>query len=191
MTYSTGAEVPPLPPDLPVPVDDGAAAHLLGRALPSVALRSTVGDDVNLAGLTSQPLVLYVYPKMGAPGEADPRGWDQVPGARGCTQQSCSFRDHQRDFAVLGYTVAGLSAQLSEEQQEAAARLHLPFPLLADPSLELGRALRLPTFDVAGMTLYKRLTLVARDGVIVKVFYPVFPPDENADEVLAWIRVGA
>ena len=178
----------PLPADLPVPEDDGAAAHLPGRAIPELSLPSTEGPSVNLAELASEGLVLYVFPKIGRPGEADPPGWDQVPGARGCTQQSCAFRDRQLEFVDLGYSVAGLSAQPMEEQTEAAARLHLPFPLLSDPDGKLGDTLGLPTFEIAGMKLYRRVTLVARSGRIVKAFYPVFPPDENAEEVLGWIR---
>jgi peroxiredoxin len=185
-----GAERDPyaLPKGLPVPVDDGAAAHLPGAALPDVTLRSTDDEDVRLAELGQHRLVLYVYPKTGRPGEADPPGWDATPGARGCTPQSCAFRDHHREFLDLGYSVAGLSAQEPEDQLEAAERLHLPFPLLADPALELARDLRLPTFDIAGLTLYKRLTLVVQEGRIVQVFYPVFPPNENAEAVLDWIR---
>jgi peroxiredoxin len=181
-------EPPPLPADLPIPIDDGAAAHLTGQAIPNLSLRSTEGRPVNLAGLASERLVLYVFPKIGRPGDADPVGWDEIPGARGCTQQSCAFRDLQREFAGLGYDVAGVSAQPPEEQAEAAARLHLPFPLLADPRHELGDALGLPTFEIAGMVLYKRLTLVARSSRVIRAFYPVFPPDENAEEVLEWLR---
>lgn len=151
-------------------------------------LRSTSGTDVSLAELAAARLVLYVYPKTGRPGAADPPGWDQIPGARGCTQQSCAFRDFHQEFIGLGYNVAGLSAQPTQEQQETVQRLRLPFPLLADPMRWLGRELRLPTFEAAGMTLYKRLTLIARARRIVKVLYPVFPPDENAEQALRWIR---
>lgn len=156
--------------------------------IPALKLRSTEGRDMDLAELAADALVLYVYPKTGRPDEPDPPGWDAIPGARGCTQQSCSFRDHEREFRDLGYSVAGLSAQEPEDQLEASRRLHLPFPLLADPARRLEQALGLPTFEAAGMTLYKRLTIVARECRIDKVFYPVFPPDENAEEVLAWIR---
>jgi peroxiredoxin len=135
--------------------------------------------------------VLYVYPRIGRPDRASLPGWDEIPGARGCTQQSCAFRDRQGEFAELGYKVVGFSAQSTEEQQEAAERLHLDFPLLSDPELQLARELRLPTFEAARMTLYKRLTLVVRAGRIVKVFYPVFPPDANAEAVLTWIRSGS
>lgn len=179
---------PPLPKDLPIPTDDGAARHLEGAPLPALTFQSTDGRRTNIAKLAGQRLVLYIFPKMGSPHEHDPPGWDQIPGARGCTQQSCAFRDHQAEFDTLGYTVAGLSAQPAEQQQEAAQRLHLTFPLLADPERQLGSTLELPTFEVAGELLYKRLTLVAHRQRIVKVFYPVFPPDENAEEVLGWIR---
>jgi peroxiredoxin len=185
---SMGPTPPPLPADLPVPVDDGAAAHLLGRSIPDLSMRSTAGHEVDLAELAAGALVLYVFPKMGPPGGVDPPGWDETPGAYGCTQQSCAFRDRYREFSALGYSVAGLSAQAPDEQAEAAQRLQLAFPLLSDQERRLGEALGLPTFHLAGVTLYKRTTLVARGGRVVKVFYPVFPPDENADEVLEWIR---
>jgi peroxiredoxin len=171
-----------LPPDLPVPEDDGAAAHLEGLELPSLVLESSLGPvDVSSLG------VLYVYPRTGAPGEPSLPGWDAFPGARGCTPQSCGFRDHATELGSLGYTVAGVSSQTLERQIEFAARNHMPFPVLSDPELKLRDALGLPTFEIAGHTLYKRLALVAREGRIVKVFYPVFPPDKNAEEVLAWI----
>ncbi|CAN5688085.1 hypothetical protein BH18ACT15_BH18ACT15_10280 [soil metagenome] len=177
-----------LPPDLPIPEDDGAADHLPSRHIPSVSLPSTEGHPLDLGALASQPLVLYVYPSMGRPGESPAPGWDETPGARGCTPQSCAFRDRHGQFEELGYSVAGLSAQTPEEQDEAARRLGLTFPLLADPTRRLDEALRLPTFVIAGMTLYKRLTLIADGQRVEKVFYPVFPPDENAGEVLEWIR---
>jgi peroxiredoxin len=179
---------PPLPAGLPVPVDDGAAAHLTGAVIPSISLESTDGGEADIGELSAGRLVLYVFPKMGRPDKADPPGWDEIPGARGCTQESCAYRDLHQEFHDLGWSVAGLSAQSSDEQKEASVRLHLAFPLLADPERRLGEALRLPTFEAAGLTLYKRLTLVAREGRIVKVFYPVFPPQDNASEVLAWIR---
>lgn len=187
MGIPTPPAPPPLPTSLPAPEDDGRAAHLLGRALPDLTLASTAGGAVDLARLARERLVLYVHPKMGRPDEADPDGWDEIPGARGCTQQSCSFRDHSDRFRELGYELAGLSAQPSEEQQEAARRLHLSFPLLADPTREVGAAVGLPTFEVEGRTYYKRLTLIARRARIVKVFYPVFPPQKNPEEVLIWI----
>jgi peroxiredoxin len=179
-----------LPPDLPVPVDDGAAEHLPGLALPQLALPSTLGGTVELAAAAREAgtFVLYVYPRTGVPGEPSPDGWDAIPGARGCTPQSCAFRDHHVELRAAGAAVAGLSAQPPEEQRAFAVREHIPFPLLADPDLRLAHALRLPTFDVAGMRLYRRLTLIARDGAIVKAFYPVFPPDRNAADVLDWLR---
>jgi peroxiredoxin len=179
-----------LPPDLPVPLDDGAADHLAGLRLPAVALRSTLADELDLADAAARAgtLVLYVYPRTGTPGEPSPDGWDAIPGARGCTPQSCAFRDHAAELAALGAQVLGLSAQPAVEQAAFAAREHLPFALLSDPELRLADALRLPTFEAAGMRLYRRITLVIEDGAIAKVFYPVFPPDQNAADVLGWLR---
>jgi peroxiredoxin len=180
-----------LPGDLPVPVDDGAAHHLLGTRLPQLAFEATTGGPLELREIAAGILVLYVYPRTGRPGIDPPAGWDEIPGARGCTPQSCAFRDHHSEFGRFRARVAGLSSQTSEYQREAAERLRLPFPLLADPDLLLAAALDLPTFTVEGMRLYRRLTLVARAGTIAKVFYPVFPPDRNAEEVLAWLRTEA
>jgi peroxiredoxin len=179
-----------LPPDLPVPVDDGAADHLEGLWLPALALPSTQGGEVELAAAAADAgtLVVYVYPRTGTPGKPSPDGWDAIPGARGCTPQSCAFRDRHAELRALGAGVLGLSAQPAEEQAAFAAREQLPFALLSDPSLELAGALRLPTFEVGGMRLYKRITLIVEDGAIANVFYPVFPPDRNAAEVLAWLR---
>ncbi len=177
----------PLPAGLPVPQDDGAADHLPGRVLPNAVLSATNGATVSLATLSGR-WVIYIYPMTGRPGVALPDGWDAIPGARGCTPQSCSFRDHFAELATLDTGVFGLSAQSSADQREARERLHLPFELLSDDTLQLKRSLRLPTFTVAGMELFKRLTLIVSDGQISKVFYPVFPPDRNADEVLAWLR---
>ncbi|MGH8531746.1 MAG: peroxiredoxin [Gammaproteobacteria bacterium] len=179
-----------LPKDLPVPVDDGAAAHLLGSVLPNIALSSTDGSTVSLGGLAGR-WVIYIYPMTGRPDVPLPDGWDAISGARGCTPQSCSFRDHYSKLTVLKTGVFGLSAQTTEYQREARDRLHLPFELLSDSALRLKSIMRLPTFTVAGMELFKRLTLIAKDGRIEKVFYPVFPPDQNADEVLAWLRKNA
>ena len=176
-----------LPAGLPVPVDDGAADHLRGRTLPALRLPATTGGEVELGALRGRT-VLYIYPRTGVPGEPLPTGWDSIPGARGCTPEACSFRDHHAELRAAGAEVLGLSAQPPAEQAEAAGRLHLPFPLLSDPELRLGAALDLPTFGVDGMTLYRRLTLVVDDGVIDHVFYPVFPPDGHADEVLEWLR---
>lgn len=179
-----------LPAGLPVPADDGAADHLTRRAVPHVRLPSTLGGSTNLAEAAEGRLVAYVYPRTGSPGEPLPTGWDDIPGARGCTPQSCAYRDSLAEFSALGATVIGISAQDAEEQAEFAEREHIPFPLLSDSDLSLVTALRLPTFEAEGITLYKRLTLVAEAGKIVKVFYPVFPPDRNAAEVLAWLRSG-
>lgn len=180
----------PLPTDLPVPVDDGAVAHLAGRALPAIVLPSTDGSSVNLSQLCGR-WVIYVYPRTGQPGVALPEGWDATPGARGCTPQSCGFRDHFAEMAALGAGVFGLSSQSSEYQREVRDRLHLPFEVLSDSTLQLEAKLGLPTLDVAGMHLFKRLTLVVDNGRISKVFYPVFPPDRNADEVLRWLHENA
>jgi len=176
-----------LPPDLPVPEDDGAADHLVGMMLPNLTLESSAGP-VSLRELGLDRLALYVYPRTGRPGEPSPPGWDAIPGARGCTPESCAFRDHAAELSELGSSLAGLSAQPLDEQVEFAERNHIAYPVLADPELRLGRALRLPTFDAAGMTLYKRITLVIEACAIAKVFYPVFPPDKNAEEVVAWLR---
>ena len=175
-----------LPPDLPVPEDDGACDHLFGLRLPDLTLDSSHGPT-NVRELD----VLYVYPRAGRPGRPMPPGWDTIPGARGCTPQSCAFRDRHGELAALGVRVAGLSAQPLDDQLEFAERNAMPFPVIADPELRLAAALDLPTFLVDGVTLYKRVTLVARAGVIAKVFYPVFPPDENAGEVVAWLAADA
>jgi peroxiredoxin len=176
-----------LPKDLPVLVDDGACNHLTGIALPSVAMPSTGGQTVNPAQIPGW-LVIYCYPMTGRPDQSLPDGWDQIPGARGCTPQSCSFRDHYRELQALNVQVFGLSTQTTEYQREAAERLHLPFELLSDGSFAFAQALRLPMFELEDMRLIKRVTLIAKDGKIVKHFYPVFPPDRNTDEVLAWLH---
>jgi peroxiredoxin len=176
-----------LPKDLPVPQDDGACAHLTGMKLPRLALASTGGASVDLAALAGRTVV-YIYPRTGRPDQESPPGWSEIPGARGCTPQSCAFRDHHEELKRTGAAhVYGLSAQSNADQREAVERLHLPFELISDEKLEFAQALRLPTFEVAGMTLIKRLTLILRDGAIEKVFYPVFPPDRNAGDVLAWL----
>ena len=177
-----------LPPDIPAPVDDGAARHLAGRKLSALALVATDGSAVDLSRLAGRTVV-YIYPRTGVPGQAPPDGWDLIPGARGCTPQSCSFRDHFAELKRLGVThLYGLSTQEPAYQREAAQRLELPFPILSDETLALTRALGLPTFSVAGMTLIKRMVLVIDDGVVTKVFYPVFPPDKSAEEVIDWLR---
>jgi peroxiredoxin len=177
-----------LPEGLPVPVDDGACAHLPGMRVPSLSLTSTANREVNLASLPGR-IIVYCYPRTGSPHADPPPGWDEVPGARGCTPQSCAFRDHYREIRAFGAEVFGLSTQNTDYQQEVVERLHLPFEILSDAGLKLTTALRLPTFTIAGMTLLRRLTLVLRDGVVEYVFYPVFPPDANADEVLRWLSV--
>ena len=175
-----------LPEGLPVPEDDGAADHLPGQAVPALVLESSAGP-VDLAALCARRGVLYVYPRSGRRGEPLLPGWNEIPGARGCTPQSCGFRDHAAELRALGAEVAGLSAQSLADQLEFAERNAMPFPVISDPALRLRDALGLPTFTVAGLELYRRLALVARGGVIAKVFYPVFPPDRNAEEVLAWL----
>ena len=181
-----------LPKDLPIPHDDGACDHLPGQQIPSVNLTSTADRKVDLSRLAGKTVV-YCYPWTGRPDREIPKGWNEIPGARGCTPQSCAFRDHHGEFQALGVRVFGLSTQDTDYQQEAAQRLNLPFELLSDSSLAMTRALRLPTFGVEGMTLIKRLTLVIENGQITKVFYPVFPPDKNAAEVVQWlsVKVGA
>jgi peroxiredoxin len=177
-----------LPADLPAPADDGAARHLLGRAWPDLALPATDGSSINLSRPRGRAIV-YAYPRTGRPGQALPTGWDAIPGARGCTPQSCGFRDHFAELHELGVAqLYGLSTQDCDYQREVAQRLHLPFALLSDASHEIQRALDLPTFEVDGMTLLKRLTMVLDDGIITKVFYPVFPPDRSAAQVIAWLR---
>jgi peroxiredoxin len=175
-----------LPANLPVPQDDGACDHLTGMRVPSLRLESTAGSVIDLATLPGRTVV-YCYPRTGRPDVELPAGWNAIPGARGCTPESCGFRDHFQQLQALGANVFGLSTQESDYQREAVKRLHLPFEILSDAEFRFARALRLPTFDIEGMTLIKRLTLVLRDGKIEKVFYPVFPPDRHAEEVVAWL----
>jgi peroxiredoxin len=176
-----------LPPGLPVPEDDGAADHLPGMRMPRVSLRSTGGRDVDMADLGDRRTVLYFYPRTGRPDRPVPAEWDAIPGARGCTPESCGFRDHFAEISALGADVFGVSTQDTDYQREAAERLHLPFELLSDSEFALTDALRLPTFDFEGVRLLKRLTLVVRAGQVEHVFYPVFPPDRHAEEVLTWL----
>jgi peroxiredoxin len=176
-----------LPEELPVPTDDGASDHLPGMRLPSVSLASTAGEPIDLSTLLGKTVV-YCYPMTGRPGRDLPQGWDEIPGARGCTPQSCAFRDHHEELRALGASVFGLSTQDTEYQREAAERLHLPFELLSDEELAFAKALDLPTFEADGMILLKRLTLIVDDGRIEKVFYPVFPPDKNAEEVVEYLE---
>jgi peroxiredoxin len=177
-----------LPAELPRPVDDGACRHLPGMRMPSLTLASTAGGAVDVGALPGGRTVIYCYPMTGVPGRPLPAGWDLIPGARGCTPQSCGFRDHHRELTELGAGVFGLSTQSTACQREMAERLHLPFAVLSDAELRFARALSLPVFEVEGMHLIKRLTLVVRNGVIEHVFYPVFPPDRSAGEVLEWLR---
>ena len=179
-----------LPEGLPVPEDDGGSEHLPGMQLPSVPPMSTAGEPVDLSSLSGRTVV-YCYPRTGRPGQDSPRGWDEIPGARGCTPQSCSFRDHHEELRTLSARVFGLSTQDTEYQREAIRRLHLPFELLSDERLEFARALNLPTFEADSMTLLKRITLIIDSGRIEKVFYPVFPPDKNAQEVIEWLSRNA
>jgi len=180
-----------LPGNLPVPEDDGAAAHLPGQPLPHLVLRATAGPPVDLSALGSRPgrprAVLFVYPRTGQPGVPLPPGWDGIPGARGCTPEACGFRDAHADLAGLGADVYGLSSQDTEYQAELAERLGLPFPVLSDPELELAGLLGLPTFTAGGEPLFKRLTMIVSAGAVEHVFYPVFPPDGHAAEVAAWL----
>lgn len=178
-----------LPADLPVPEDDGAATHLPGMKVPHLELQDTGGTTASLDALGAGRTVIYIYPLTGRPGTDLPDGWNSIPGARGCTLEACSFRDHYQDLLAAGAVgVFGLSSQDTDYQREVVERLHLPFPMLSDPTRSLAQALDLPTFEISGLTLYKRLTLIIRDGVIEHVFYPIFPPSEHAGQVLSWLR---
>jgi len=179
-----------LPENLPVPQDDGAANHLEGSSWPDVSFNSTNQEQTNLRELGGS-IVVYVYPMTGRPDTALPDGWDGIPGARGCTPQSCSFRDHHSELQALNAQVFGLSSQTTEYQLEAKERLHLPFDLLSDGEFQLKKELELPTFEVEGKELYKRLTIILKQNEIVKVFYPVFPPGDNAGNVIVWLRENA
>jgi peroxiredoxin len=179
-----------LPEGLPEPEDDGAASHLVGRPMPALALPSSSGGAVRVdfAPEGAGRLVLYAYPRTSRPGESPlTPDWDFIPGARGCTPESCGFRDHAAELWAAGAAVAGVSTQSTEDQREVVERLRLPFPLLSDGDLRMTEALDLPTYNVAGHTLLKRLTLVVRDGRIEHVFYPVFPPDTHAANLLTWL----
>jgi len=176
-----------LPDNLPAPIDDGGARHLTGARLPDIALAATDGAQVSLARLKGRTVV-YVYPRTGRPGQPLPDGWDAIPGARGCTPQSCAFRDHFAEIKRLGVAqLYGLSTQTTDYQREAVERLHLPFAILSDADFRLTDALGLPTFETSGMRLIKRMAWIVDDGVITHVFYPVFPPDRNAGDVVAWL----
>lgn len=176
-----------IPDGIPAPSDDGAADHLPGAELPSLPLSSTAGEAVDLSAL-SGTTVVYCYPMTGRPDRELPKGWDEIPGARGCTPQSCAFRDHHAHLRALGARVFGLSTQSTDYQSEAVDRLRLPYALLSDEELNFARALELPTFEAEGATLLKRLTFVSENGKITKVFYPVFPPGENAATVVEWLE---
>jgi peroxiredoxin len=179
----------PLPSDLPKPLDDGAAEHLKNTPMPAVALRSTGGRMVDLSALSAPRAVVYCYPMTGVPGKPLPPGWDLIPGARGCTPQTCGFRDQYADLLQHKVIVFGLSTQTTEYQLEMVNRVCVPFEILSDVDFKLTEALRLPTFEVDGRRLLKRITLIVRDGRIEHVFYPVFPPDESANQVLRWLAV--
>jgi peroxiredoxin len=178
----------PLPPGLPRPLDDGAADHLRQMEMPHIALRSTAGRLVDLSDLKAPRTVIYCYPMTGVPGKPLPEGWDMIPGARGCTPQACNFRDHHLELVQHEVAVFGLSTQTAEYQREMAGRLNLPFEILSDCEFALCDALHLPTFETAGMRFVRRLTLIIRDSGIEHVFYPVFPPDKSADQVLRWLK---
>jgi peroxiredoxin len=177
-----------LPKDLPIPVDDGGCRHLQGMEMPSLFVHSTAAHGVNLADASRQKAVFFFYPETGKPGAPIPEDWNEIPGARGCTPQSCAFRDQYREFKKLGFDVFGVSTQNLREQMEFAKRNNLPYELLNDSDFRLTKALRLPTFEFESNTFVKRLAVVVASGRIEKVFYPVFPPDKNADEVLDYLR---
>lgn len=180
-----------LPEGLPVPADDGQAQHLVGKPLPPLAFVGTAGSQVQMNALDNGRTIIYVYPMIGKPGVELPSGWDEIPGARGCTPEACGFRDHFGALRAAGVSnLYGLSNQDTEYQVEAAQRLNLPFELLSDANGDMGKALGLPTFEADGRIFYKRLTMVITESRIEKVFYPVFPPDKHAQEVLAWLAAG-
>jgi peroxiredoxin len=178
----------PLPANLPKPIDDGAAKHLVSLPMPKILLRSTSGGIVDLSDLHAIRTVIYCYPMTGVPGKPLPEGWDLIPGARGCTPQTCGFRDHHQELLALHADVFGLSTQTTDYQREMAERLHLPFEVLSDEAFELCDALQLPTFEASGVRLLRRLTLIVKEGRIEHVFYPVFPPNQSVDEVLRWLQ---
>ncbi len=178
-----------LPEDLPIPKDDGTCRHLPGFPVPTIKLSATTGQSVDICAESHQQrVVIYCYPMTGQPDKPLPEDWDMIPGARGCTPQSCAFRDHHTEIKTLGASVYGLSTQSTDYQQEMVTRLHLPFPILSDEQLLLAKALQLPTFSVDDMTLIKRLTLILYQGFVEHVFYPVFPPNKNAAIVIQWLQ---
>jgi peroxiredoxin len=176
-----------IPPGLPIPQDDGSTDHLKGLRLPNVSLKATNGTTINFGDIFSR-LIIYCYPMTGQPNVALPDGWDQIPGARGCTPQSCSFRDHYQELQALGAEVVGLSVQTTEYQKEMVDRLHLPFPVVSDSDYQFQKALNMPTFVAAGMTLLKRVTLIANHGVIEAVHYPIFPSDSDPGWVIDYLK---
>lgn len=176
-----------LPPDLPRPGDDGLCSHLEGNELPVISLYSTAGGALNLGGLSGRS-VIYIHPMIGDPRYPLPHDWDTIPGARGCTPQSCSFGNLYEEFRNLRATILGLSSQSHAQQKEAAKRLRLPFALVSDPAHSLAKLIKIPLFQTENQKFYKRVTLICEDAKIVKVFYPVYPPDRNAGDVLAYLR---
>lgn len=191
MTSSQGLPMPinlnQLPDNLPVPLDDGAADHLKGLMLPKISLQSTKGKLITIGDIRRR-VVVYCYPMTGQPGVPLPEGWDEIPGARGCTPQTCAFRDHYQELQALGAEVMGLSVQSTEYQREMAERLHLPFPVVSDIDYQFQKALNLPTFVTAGMTLLKRVTLIANAGLIEAVHYPIFPSNSDAEWVINYLK---
>jgi peroxiredoxin len=178
-----------LPEGLPIPIDDGATRHLPGRRLPGLTFRATDGTDVHLDGVSAGRWVLFIYPSTGKPGAEMPAGWDAIPGARGCSQEACSFRDNLAGLKARGAEqILALSTDPTDYQQELVRRLHLPYLMLSDPTLSLRQALDLPTFGASGRTLYKRLTMIVRGDAIEHVFYPIFPPNTHGSEVLEWLE---
>ncbi len=176
-----------IPPNLPIPENDGSTNHLRGLRLPNISLKATDGSTVSFGNISNR-LVIYCYPMTGQPNVALPDGWDQIPGARGCTPQSCSFRDHYQELQALGAEVVGLSVQTTEYQKEMVDRLHLPFPVVSDSDYQFQKALNMPTFMAAGMTLLKRVTLIANHGVIEAVHYPIFPSDSDPGWVIDYLK---
>ena len=177
-----------VPPNLPIPRDDGACDHLVGLDVPSLSLPATTGGEIRLGDTSTRWTVIYAYPRTGVPSQSSPPGWDEIPGARGCTPQNCAFRDHYAELQRLAATVYALSTQSTAYQQEMATRLHLPYPVLSDEGLQLTHALRLPTFRYGDWTLLKRLSLILEGRRVVHVIYPVFPSNADAPAVLAWLR---
>ena len=190
MSTPSTDDVRRLPPDLPIPLDDGACDHRAGMRLPAIVLGSTSGREVCLADQSGWTVV-YTYPRTGEDGVAPPPGWNEIPGARGCTPQTCGFRDHHNELGALGASVFGMSTQTTDYQREMVERLHVPFEVLSDAGLEMVRALRLPTFTFREMTLMKRVAMFLRDGVIEHVIYPVFPPDRSAEAAVRWLEGAA